>query len=183
LHNIPGLGDAPDKNDPWRFCQEWFVAGPFALDADMNDEPKMPAGFERAYAPETMQDLAAVFDTIDGPSSWRAVDGDISGLANLRQHFATTENVVAYAKCQLIAPKDGEARLSIGSNDGARLWVNGNVVYSEHVPRSGSKHDAEVTVPVRAGENEILVKVENLGGNWKLYLSVHDPERVYSFSR
>lgn len=182
LRNIPGLGDAPAKDDPWQYNRTWLVTGPFALEADLDDELKMPPGFERAYPPETTTESATVFDTIDGPSPWRAADGDISGLLSLRQLFGTTNNVVAYAKCQLIAPKDGEARLSIGSNDGARVWANGNLVYSEHGPRSGSNHDAEIVVPVHAGANAILVKVENLGGNWKLYLSVHDPERVYSFS-
>ena len=183
LHNIANLGGAPDKSDPWRYNLQWFVAGPFALEADMDNQPGPAPGFERAYPPETAQEAGSTFETLDGPSSWRAADGDISGLLNMRTTFATTENVVAYARCTLTVPKDGEARLSIGSNDGARMWVNGNVVYSEHGPRRGSKQDAEVTAPVHAGANTILVKVENLGGNWKLYLSVHDPDRVYTFSR
>ncbi|MCC6486104.1 MAG: hypothetical protein IT364_01270 [Candidatus Hydrogenedentes bacterium] len=183
LHNIPNLGDAPDKNEPWRFNQQWFVAGPFTLDANPDDERAAAPGFERADPPETMQEMNATFETIDGPSSWRVADGDISGLLNLRSTFNTTENVVAYARCTLTAPKDGEARLSIGSNDGARMWVNGTLVYSEHGPRQGSKHDAELTVPLHAGANTVLMKVENFGANWKLYLSVHDPERVYMFSR
>ncbi len=183
LHNIPGLGDAPAKDDPWQYNRSWLVTGPFALEANPEDERAMPPGFERVYPPETEQDPEPVFDTLDGPAPWRPADGDIAGLLDLRTLFATTDNVVAYAKCNLIAPKDGEAKLSIGSNDGARMWVNGSLVYSEHVPRSGSKHDAEVTVPVHEGANAILVKVENLGGGWNLYLSVHDPDRAYSFSR
>jgi len=183
LHNIPGLGDAPDKDDPWRFNREWLVTGPFALDANPEDEHTMAPGFERAYPPESAHDPGTVFDTLDGPSPWRPADGDISGLLDLRPLFGTIDNVVAYAKCTLTVPEDGEVRLRIGSNDGARLWVNGDLHYSEHGPRSGTKHDAEVTVPLRKGANSILIKVENLGRNWKLYFSVHDPERGYTFSR
>ncbi|MCL4693470.1 MAG: hypothetical protein KJ060_13295 [Candidatus Hydrogenedentes bacterium] len=182
LHKIPGLGDAPGNDEPWRFTREWLVTGPFPLEANLDDEHAMAPGFERAYAPES-GDLKATFDTLDGPRSWHAAECDVSGLLDLRPLFDTIDNVVAYAACTLNAPQDGEAKLSIGSNDGARLWVNGDLVYSEHGPRSGTKHDAEVTVPVRQGANPILVKVENIGRNWKLYLSVHDPERAYTFSR
>jgi hypothetical protein len=182
LHKIPGLGDAPGRDDPWRFNRKWLVTGPFPLEANPEDEHTMAPGFERPFAPESTDDPTATFDTLDGPRSWRAAESDVSGLLDLRPLFDTIDNVVAYAKCTLIAPKDGEARLSIGSNDGARVWANGNLVYSEHGPRNGSNHDAEIAVPVHAGANAILVKVENLGGDWKLYLSVYDPERVYSFS-
>ena len=157
------------------------MAGPFQLEADLTNEESVPPGFERPYPPETEPAPGAVFDTLDGRSTWRQADSDISGLLNLRGLFAHTDNVVAYARGVLEAPRAGDVRLGIGSNDGARLWINGQLVYSQHVSRAGSKRDDEVTVPVHKGANTILAKVENLGLGWKLYLSIYDPDRIYSF--
>ncbi|MBI2434820.1 MAG: hypothetical protein HYV26_18345, partial [Candidatus Hydrogenedentes bacterium] len=142
-----------------------------------------PPGFERVYPPEAEQAAGALFETVDGPSGWHAAEAGLSGLLPLYELFSTTDGVVAYARCTITAPADGEVRLGLGSNDGARLWVNGELVYSEHGPRGGSPRDEEIVVPLRSGPNTVLAKVENLGQNWKLYLSIHDPARVYQFSR
>jgi hypothetical protein len=181
LRNIQGLSEAPSSDDPWNFNRGWLVAGPFPLEMDAEDEDAMPAAFERAYGPEGDFDPAARFETVDGVSGWRRLDPSVSVLLNLLHHFGTADDVVAYARCVIVAPRDMEARLSLGSNDGARVWVNGALVFSKHVPRGGTPHDDEIPVKLKAGANPVLVKVENLGASWKLYLSVHDPKREISF--
>lgn len=181
LHNIPGLGQSPKDDDPWRFNRAWMITGPFPLEAH-GKEDAVPAGFERPYPPETAPGITPLFDTVDGPAPWRMVEADISGKLDLRFHFKTTDDVVCYARCDIVAPQDMDARLSIGSNDGARLWVNGTLAYSKHASRSGTPHDDEVSVHLKPGKNAVLVKVENLGLSWKLYLSAYDPGRALQFT-
>ena len=185
LHNIRGLGQAPSPDDPWRFIMSWRVAGPFPLEWDEEFTDKIPAGFDRAYAPEQTDDLTAVFDSMDGPTRWTPAGGDLSGLLDFLPLFASTENTIAYARCRIHAPEDMEVRMSLGSNDGAKVWVNGAEVFSWcSVPdggRTASPHQDEFTVNLKAGANPVLVKVENLGANWQLYLSIHDPGRKLRF--
>ena len=182
LHRIRGLGDVPPADDPWRFNRKWMIAGPFPLEADLDDEQKMPPGFERVYPPETNTRQDARFDTLDGPSIWRFAESGVSGLLDLSQWFETTGNVVSYARCTVIAPREMDATLSIGSNDGARVWVNGTLAYSKHIPRTGLPHDDNIPVHLNEGVNPILVKVENFGRSWRLFLSIHDPEDLFSFA-
>jgi hypothetical protein len=85
----------------------------------------------------------------------------------------------------VIAPHDTTTTLSLGSNDGAKVWLNGAEVFrwpSEPTGgRTAAPHQDEVPVTLRAGENVVLAKVENLGANWQLFVSFHDPGRVLQF--
>ena len=91
-----------------------------------------------------------------------------------------TETLFRYA-----APHDMRVRMSLGSNDGAKVWVNEKEVFSwcgaAHGGRSAQPHQDEFEVDLKEGSNQVLVKVENLGGGWQLYLSVRDPDRNLEF--
>ncbi len=182
LHNIRGLGEAPPLNDPWQFIRKWKITGPFPLDWSEENEPYTPAGFERTYPPETDSQPNARFDTLDGPDTWRNAESGVSGLLDPSEYFRTVENVVCYTRATIIAPSEIDAKLSIGSNDGARVWVNGELVYSKHLGRTGAPHDDEIKVRMKKGANPVLIKSENMGRSWKLYFSIYDPDRIFSLT-
>jgi len=181
LHNIRGLGKAPAPDDPWHFIQKWAVTGPFPLEWEGEGSTSTPPGFDRAYPPETNTDPAAVFDTVDGKAPWRPVATDMSCCLDFLEHFGTSENVLCYARSTIVAPRDMEARMSLGSNDGAKVWVNGEQVFSWSGGRPAKPHQDEFAVTLKEGRNAVLVKVENLGASWQLYLSLHDPERELTY--
>ena len=185
LHNIHGLAAAPPADEPWRFIRKWLVAGPFPLEWEGEGSERIPAGFDRAYPPERTTEIGGVFETMDGPAIWRYAESDASGLLDFLPFFATTENTVCYARCRIVAPRDMAVRLSLGSNDGARAWVNGEDVFAWcSVPdggRTAAPHQNRFDASLKAGSNDLLVKVENLGANWQLYLAVDDPGRELQF--
>ena len=183
LHNVPGLAFAASPDDPWHFVLEWHIAGPFPLEwSGDNVNVGTPAGFTRAYPPETEGNPSAMFNTVDGRSGWRYVESSLSGLLDLRTHFTTTNNVLCYARTTITAPRDMDVTLSLGSNDGAKVFVNGAEVFALSAGRKADPHMNEIPVHLNAGENTVLVKVMNLGGGWQLYLSANDPERVLQYS-
>jgi len=183
LHNIHGLRDVAEET-PWQPVREWMIAGPFPLEWN-KEEPEdfetIPPGLARAYPPEGPYDRDARFTTVDGPASWQKAKVDISGMLDFGRTFRTTANSVAYARCRIIAPRNMGVTLSLGSNDGAKLWVNGKQVYMRHIGRIAIPHQDKITVHLRSGPNTILVKVENLGGGWHLFLSVDDAKRELRF--
>lgn len=184
LHNIRGLGTAPGPDDPWRFIRPWNVTGPFPLDWDESREEKPAPGFIRTYPPEKKHPANAVFDTVDGPGGWSKAFTGLDGMLDLIPYFDTSRNVVAYARCTIVAPRGMEVEFSLGSNDGARAWVNGKDVFQfSSVPhgRTAKQHQNKFKAQLKEGANQVLVKVENLGGSWQLYLAVHDPERELRF--
>jgi hypothetical protein len=184
LHNIKGLASAPAPDDPWQFAKEWMVTGPFPLEWDAKSEVT-PAGFDRSYPPESHPEPGAAFETVDGPAVWRFAESDLTGLLDFLLYFETTDNMVCYARTRVLAPRDMAIRMSLGSNDGARAWINGEEVFSwcsvPQLGRSARPHQDEIEVHLKEGSNEVLVKVENLGANWQLYLAFHDPDRELQF--
>ncbi|MBI5093238.1 MAG: hypothetical protein HZB26_12460 [Candidatus Hydrogenedentes bacterium] len=185
LRNIHGLASVPASDDPWRFVDRWMIAGPFPLEWDGVKSPTPPAGFVKAYPPEKQRSRATTFKTVDGSSGWMPATSDLSGLLDFSSHFTTTDNVVCYARCRIIAPRTMEAKLSLGSNDGARVWINGKNVFSWSGTATGGRpakpHQNEIPVQLTKGPNSVLVKVENLGKDWQLYLSAHDPAGELKF--
>ena len=83
---------------------------------------------------------------------------------------------IAYAYTEIISPDNREVKLTLGSNDGAKIWMNNKVVYNKHAARNAVADQEILTVHLKKGTNKILVKIENLGASWGLYLRIIDPE-------
>jgi hypothetical protein len=175
IHN---LAQSPAEDDPWSFVRDWMITGPFPLEGH-EDADVIAPGFVRAFPPEAQQDGASAteYSTPDDRVEWRKVDGDISGELDLLPHFATTDDMVCYARCTIVAPEEMDIDMSLGSNDGAKVWLNGEEVFSWYGGRAAAPHQNTIPVHLNAGSNEVMVKVANLGANWGLYLSFRDPER------
>jgi len=76
-------------------------------------------------------------------------------------------NVSAYLKAQIIAPEEMEARLEIGSDDGCKAWLNGQVVLDKDVPRSLNINEDKVPVKLKKGRNDLLLQITQGGGGWE----------------
>ncbi len=178
LPRIPNLVNAPAPDDPWNYVRGWQVTGPFLLEGNDDGEVVAP-GFVNAFGPETEMatGFTSGYETLDGQAGWASARADISGRINFLHHFRTTEDAVCYARCTVTAPEDMDVDMSLGSNDGARAWLNGEEVFSWYGGRTAEPHQNTIPVRLREGENDVLVKVVNLGSNWALFLSFKDPDR------
>ena len=85
-------------------------------------------------------------------------------------------DVVAYAFTYVYVHSPGgqSGFLWIGSDDGIKIWLNGELVWDD--PNSGSYRLVEDRVPVdlREGANSLLVKVKNEAGEYAFSLGVMD---------
>lgn len=80
--------------------------------------------------------------------------------------------VVAYALTYIYSPQDQEAVLSIGSDDGCVIWVNGEKVYAYLAPRVARADEDKANILLRKGWNEVLVKLGQVGGDWGFYIRI-----------
>lgn len=76
------------------------------------------------------------------------------------------ENAVVYLYRQYVAEEDATLALALGSDDGMRLWWNGELLIDRAVGRPTRIGDEVLDLPVRKGTNHLLVKVANGGGGW-----------------
>jgi hypothetical protein len=86
------------------------------------------------------------------------------------------ERVAAYLYRGLVAAQAGELPIRLGSDDGLRVWLNGELLLDRAVARGLNVNDDRVVLPLRAGLNHLLVKVVNVGGAWNFQM--RQPVRV-----
>jgi hypothetical protein len=65
-----------------------------------------------------------------------------------------------------------DVRIGIGSNDGVRAWINGNLALDRKVGRKAEPNQDIISVHLNQGENNILIKIDQLGGGWGFYFSI-----------
>jgi hypothetical protein len=76
------------------------------------------------------------------------------------------DGLFAYAYCEFEMPADRPCILSLGSNDGCRVWLNGLQVWDYPKGRPLSPDEDTVPVVLRKGRNHLLLKIENRGRAW-----------------
>jgi len=157
---------------PMRRC---WVIGPFEI-------PCWP-GIPVPFPPESGFDSTAVYTGIGGQAiRWRKWEASRSSYVDFVELLDPDTLGVAYAFAYLWSPADTVARFGLGSNDGVRMWVNGRVVHEKPVQRVATPNEDIFEAELRGGWNEILVKVDQAGRSWGLYLNVDDRDGAFRWS-
>jgi CubicO group peptidase (beta-lactamase class C family) len=87
-----------------------------------------------------------------------------------------TDQKTAYAYAEWPAAKAVTALALFGSDDGAVVWLNGHQVHRVATNRALDPSADRFEVPLDAGSNRLLVKVDNQHGGWGFALRVLDDE-------
>lgn len=93
-------------------------------------------------------------------------------IVELDEHFGTPESVSAYAYLEVVSGGERSSLLGFGSDDGARVWVNGELKHSTDVSRSVTPGEDLIPVQWRDGVNSVLARVDNASGKWGFSLRV-----------
>ena len=155
----------------------WQVIGPFPNADDGGQLFRSPQGPEQAVLAGASPDAGKEYPGADQVRvRWtRAVADSGPGgenFVNLDRLFSPNEWVSAYAYTRLYSPKALQAILSVGSDDGIRVWLNGKLVIEEYVQRSALPGQDQAPVELKQGWNQVLVKVEDRIGRWGFFLKI-----------
>lgn len=139
----------------------WYHMGPFELD-----------GSDGAYDVQVGAETSMNFDPAEtypwgegAPLSWtyqrEFKDGEVIPLAEgLNVHLLGRE---------IYAPQARQLEVSLGSDDGFALYVNGELVEQREVPRGVQADQDRVAIELLAGRNVLVLKVINTGGQAGFY--------------
>lgn len=96
---------------------------------------------------------------------------------DLDTYYHDPTNCVAYAYAEFSAPNTQKAELWVGSDEGLKVWVNGDsVVAFEGARRHHLPNDiVEITIP--KGINTLLVKAQQTRGRYDFSLNICEPEK------
>jgi hypothetical protein len=75
-------------------------------------------------------------------------------------------NRAAYLRNKVWSDKSQKVRLELGSDDGIKVWLNGQLVHANNVTRPADPSQDKVEVTLKQGWNRLLLKVTQGGGEW-----------------
>jgi WD40 repeat protein len=149
-------------NPPW-FMLDGEVAGPYPEDLNVHCPPE-DAGL---FGAETL-------DADHGDSSarvnWRAAPCSAQGIVDFGPFTEHSDHVSAYARFPIYSPDDQQVALLLGTDDQARLWLNGEQLYESLRTRPAIPDEDTVSATLKSGWNTLLVRVNNGTEKHALYL-------------
>ncbi|MAR08620.1 MAG: chromosome segregation protein [Blastopirellula sp.] len=140
---------------------DWQVLG--TLPAPNGDGAK---AFQMDFGPEKQVDLKARYGTPQ--LAWRTEPKFRDGQVN-----ALPETVGATYLFRVIeAPTARTLQLSLGSDDGIKVWLNQKQLLAKQVDRGAAADQERVALELQTGRNELLIKIVNTGGIGGFYFQV-----------
>src|SRR5205085_10266398 len=76
-------------------------------------------------------------------------------------HGTAANNSASYMSVEVESPADQDAEILLGTDDGAKLWVNGKEVFATDATRAAAPGQDAVKVKLVKGKNTVLLKVAN----------------------
>ena len=144
----------------------WHLLGP------------LPLGGVSPVTPGASVDLAA---TVAGPEGttlgWKATRGDAEHgtLDLIRLYQSDTTKKTVYGLAEVESPTARRARVMVGCDDRLDVWVNGDLVHQIGGNHSYAADMERFPVELKAGKNQLLIRNENDGGDWKFSVAVTQP--------
>lgn len=147
----------------------WHFIGPFFWNPG--------TGFEPTFFGEPEVNLDAVYNVDGHELKWRVVESDdVVGVYNLSAVIENVENAVAFAFVRIQVEAGGPAQVRAGSDDGIRVWVNGDVVLEKDVDRGYDIDQDIADIELKPGMNELLVQITQRAGGWAFCLRLTHPD-------
>jgi hypothetical protein len=159
----------------------WYAAGPFAHDKGYENLQERHAPEQELSAMRTGRggpELSKVYsgeDFVEAP--WREVAGGSTAFDVGTIEFAKVLPAIPgkkdwveysaaylYRKAEMGVERD--VRVHLGSDDGVKLWLNGELFFERSVGRGVNLYDESLVLPMREGTNHLLVMVVNGQGGW-----------------
>ena len=137
---------------------DWFLAGPF-------QHAGFDAAYETRHGPESVAFISP--STSFGESKPRYshqpgfVDGQVHELAEPQSAF--------YIGRTIFTPVERTLDLSLGSDDAIQVYLNGEEVFANKIERGITPDDEQISITLRPGENVLVLKITNSGGQGAFY--------------
>ncbi len=162
------------------YVPEWYMIGPFPNERESDI---LRYGLDAAYPPEKEIDFSKTYIGSEGQTiSWKKFETPENGYMSLWNKFEPYEFSVAYAVTYIYSSKYQTVDLLLGSDDGAKVFLNKEELYRYLGVRLCSPDQARVPLTLKEGWNELLMKIENNFGGWAFYARVIDQGKNLIFN-
>jgi RNase P/RNase MRP subunit p29 len=148
------------------FIRNWLVLAPIAIQED-SGASEIDKDFLKGEA--TIKPKAGDSVTVDGKTlTWKPHQTS-DFFIDFLQAFGKErgEDVAGYAVAYVIADDEMKVKLSIGSNDQSKVWLNGKPIIKFADTRTLEKDTDSGDVTLAKGQNVLVFKVINEKNNWQ----------------
>lgn len=143
------------------FTSRWLCAGPYRQPGKSGRDL-----FDVAFAPEQPSLGAVIWRPVAG-----ATDLSSAGVVDLAGE-AAGDNCIIYLRTRVFVPAAQGVIFELGSDDGIKLWVNGEVTHANNIDRGVVPGSDRAMTKLRQGWNELLVKISQNGGGCGMSLRI-----------
>jgi uncharacterized Zn ribbon protein len=162
------LLQAPQTSSPDAegFIRNWLVLAPIAVqeDSGATEIEKDFVGGEATIQPKPGDRVNVAGKIL----TWTAHQTSDYFIDFLKAFGAERgEDVAGYAVAYINADDSMKVRLSVGSNDQCRVWLNGTQVIKFTETRTLDKDTDSADVVLNKGQNVLVFKVINEKNNWQ----------------
>ncbi|HWD40063.1 MAG TPA: PSD1 and planctomycete cytochrome C domain-containing protein [Fimbriimonas sp.] len=135
----------------------WEIAGPFK-----------GKDFDAAYATNFGPEPGGTAQV-----SWRATKID---LEKPQANLIGQDHAAIYLRSTLKVDQACKVDIRLGSDDGIHVWLNGSSVLDNKVDRSLVANSDKVSLNLKAGANELLIKIVNDSGDDGAFVGIGGPD-------
>ena len=157
-----------DGLEPGEFMKKWLVLGPLPYPVQDDIYFATEQGQKVAFDTEILDivNFTPKVTIDDADYEWAILEAEYNTI-DLTQ-LSETENVfnIVYVLAQIEMPEDKQAVLGIGSDDGVKVWLNGELVHENWAIRGVGIDNDRVAVNFKEGMNQLVLKIQNTGGPW-----------------
>ncbi len=154
------------------FMKSWLLLGPIPVFPEGSDSKDMELQ-KKTFEKESLMKVGGVPKAedempiqIDGKEyKWQYCESEQDTI-DLIKVFGEKEYVIAYAFAEIESPEEKDVLLGIGSDDGVKVWLNGDLIHEKWVGRAVNKDDDIAPAKLQKGKNQILFKVQNMQMDW-----------------
>lgn len=146
--------------------QTWSLYGPFEFKNGENEK----VAIDQPYGPEV--DLVSTEN--EDFAAARTVSIASGVPVNLGEALGKAEGVVGYAHSSFHLEQPQTITFKMGSNDGIKVWIDGEVIHRNLVFRDTHVGDDSVEVPLSSGDHEMVIKIVQGTSSWSFGIEALD---------
>jgi hypothetical protein len=152
------------------FIPDWYIIGPFP---NIRRSETNRLGLDSVYPPEEVVDLNAMYTGMKSKNiKWQYVKTPENGYINLTDKILPYEFAVCYAVTYIYSEMNKTVTLFIGSDDGAKVFLNNKQLYRYLGVRIAEPDQAEIKLNLKPGWNKLMLKIENNLGGYAFYARI-----------
>ncbi len=163
------------------YIPQWYAIGPFD---NLRESDDLRYGLDSIYAPELEIDLRKTYIGSNGQEvRWKKIDGKAGGYGmGIWNLYDPYEFIISYYLTYVYSPKEQTLPMLIGSDDGAKVFLNNEQMYRFLAVRIAAPDQDSIQLPLKKGWNKLLIKAENNFGGYAFYARIIDIENNLSYS-